>query len=507
MTAHGIAPEGRRDRDAGPLPLPDGERIVRGAQGRVYRVGRTDRELLGYPRWTMVLLPWVAMLAISVFEYAYGAAEATLAAAHHWSHTGTFWVLSVWIFFQAAVAYPAGRLREKGAVSSRTAMLAGSVLCLLGFVSLAHAPALWWAVAGFGLLGGTGAGLVYATCINTVGKWYPERRGGKTGFVNGGFAYGAVPFIFLFSYGFDAGNYRAVLDLVGVYVLLLTALAGFFFKDPPKNWWPAHVPVPGAGGPRGSSLPDAPGGARATDPPGRVRAKVADQDVRTALALRKNPPAAGQFTPRQALRTGRLPLMWLCLLCTAGVSIFGISFQVPFAKDVGFGPLVAASSMGIMSVVNGTGRGVVGWVSDRLGRRVTLTYVCVVLGLAQFGVLWAGQSGNQPLFLVFAFVSGFGGGAFFPLFAALVPDYFGENHNASNYGLVYSSKLVSGLLGGGLGAAVAAAWGYAGAYATAGCVGLLAAGLSLLLRRPGSPPGRSDGRVPGMPGAVRRAAG
>ncbi|WP_129820885.1 MFS transporter, partial [Streptomyces rimosus] len=77
-----------------------------------------------------------------------------------------------------------------------------------------------------------------------------------------------------------------------------------------------------------------------------------------------------------------------------------------------------------------------------------------------------------------------GGGAFFPLFAALVPDYFGENNNASNYGLVYSSKLVSGLLGGGLGASVVAAWGYEGAYAVAGCVGLLAAGLSLLLRRP-----------------------
>lgn len=444
MTAEEItAPRAGRVRD------------VTDAQGRVYRTGISDREILGYPRWTMVLLPWVAMLGISVFEYAYGAAEATLSEAHHWSHTGTFWVLSVWVFFQAAVAFPAGRLREKGLLTSRSAMLIGSVLSLLGFVSLAHAPSIWWAIAGFGLLGGTGSGLVYATCINTVGKWYPERRGGKTGFVNGGFAYGAVPFIFLFSYGFDAGNYRGVLDLVGLYVLLVTAVAGMFFKDPPKNWWPAHV-----------------------DPLARPTTG------RTAQALRKNPPAAGQYTPREAIRTGMLPLMWACLLCTAGVSIFGISFQVPFAKDVGFGPLVAASSMGIMSIVNGTGRGIVGWLSDRLGRRLTLTYVCLVLGLAQFGVLWAGETANEPLFLVFAFVSGFGGGAFFPLFAALVPDYFGENDNASNYGLVYSSKLVSGLLGGGMGAAVVAAWGYDGAYATAGCVGLLAAAISLFLKRP-----------------------
>ncbi|MGW8377547.1 OFA family MFS transporter [Streptomyces sp. ODS28] len=438
---------------------PQPVRFVRDAQGREYRIGESDRDLLGYPRRTMVWLPWAAMLGISIFEYAFGAAEATLSRAHHWTSTGTFWTLSVWVFFQAAVAFPAGRLREKGLLSSRAAMLIGSGASLVGCVSLAHAPSIAWAILGFGVLGGTGSGLVYATCINMVGKWYPERRGGKTGFVNGAFAYGSVPFIFLFSYGFDEGNYRMVLDLVGLYVLLLTAIAGMFFKDPPKNWWPAQV-----------------------DPVARAA------DARTGRALAKNPPAAGQFTPRQAIRTGMLPLMWACMLCTAGVSIFGISFQVPFAKEMHFGPLVAASSMGVMAIINGTGRGLCGWLSDRLGRRQTLTGVCLVLGLSQFGVLWSGTEHLEVLFLFFAFLSGLGGGAFFPMFASLVPDYFGENHNASNYGLVYSSKVVSGLLGSGLGAAAVAAWGYDGAYVLAGAIGLFSAALSLTLRRPSAPP-------------------
>ncbi|ARX87670.1 MFS transporter [Streptomyces alboflavus] len=214
---------------------------VTDARGRVYRIGESDRDILGRPRWTMVVLPWVAMIAISVFEYAFGAAENTLSAAHHWSSSNTFWVLSVWIFFQAGVSFPAGKLREKGILTSRKAMLTGSVLSLLGFVSLSHAPNVAAAMVGFGLLGGIGSGLIYSTCVNMVGKWYPERRGGKTGFVNGGFAYGAVPFIFLFSYGFDTSNYRTVLDLVGFYVLAVTLVAGMFFKDPPKNWWPSDI--------------------------------------------------------------------------------------------------------------------------------------------------------------------------------------------------------------------------------------------------------------------------
>jgi MFS family permease len=172
------------------------------------------------------------------------------------------------------------------------------------------------------------------------------------------------------------------------------------------------------------------------------------------------------------------------------VSIFGISFQVDFARDVGFGPLVAASSMGVMAVVNGVGRGVVGWLSDRWGRKPTLVFVIVVLGLAQFGVIWAGDLKSEWLFLFFAFLSGFGGGAFYPLFAALTPDYFGENYNATNYGLVYSGKLISGLFGGGLGSMVVAAWGYNGAYALAGGVSMLAAVVALLLRQPGRAPVR-----------------
>ena len=61
------------------------------------------------------------------------------------------------------------------------------------------------------------------------------------------------------------------------------------------------------------------------------------------------------------------------------------------------------------------------------------------------------------------------------MFAALTPDYFGENYNATNYGLVYSGKLISGLFGGGLGAMVVGAWGYDGAYALAGGISMVAA--------------------------------
>jgi MFS family permease len=435
-------------------------REITDANNRVYRVGESDREILGRSRVWMVWLPWLAMMAVSVYEYGYGAAEEAIRDAHGWTMSETFWLLAIWALFQAGIAFPAGKLREKGIVSARSAMLIGAVLSALGFVTLTQGN-LVIAYLGFAVCGGIGAGLVYATCINMVGKWYPERRGGKTGFVNGGFAYGAVPFIFIFSYALHPSTYVWVLDLVGAYMLIVLVVCGLLFRDPPKNWWPESV-----------------------DPQQWANNKTG------AKGLLKNPPAVKQYTPMEAIKTGMLPLMWLSLGISAGVSLFGSSYMVPFAKELGFGPLIAASSAGVLSVINGTGRGATGWVSDRLGRKLTLILVLLISAVALVGLLYAGQAHNEVAFLFFAFLVGFGGGAFYPMFASLTPDYFGENNNASNYGLVYSSKLLGSVVGIGVGASVIDSWGYAGAYWIAAASALVSAGIAVFLRQPGR---RRDG--------------
>lgn len=448
-------------------------REIADAKGRVYRVGETDRDILGRSRASMVWLPWIATMAVSVFEFGFGAAEDALEQAHGWSQSQTFWLLSVWAIFQASVGFPAGWLREKGIVSARAAMLAGAVLSGVGFFSIAHSSNLVIAHLGFAVCGGIGVGLVYTTGISIVGKWYPERRGAKTGFVCSGFAYGAVPFIFVFSYALRPDTYVWLLDGVGVFMLVIVASCGMFFRDPPKNWWPADID------------------------PLRWAASTSG-----AKSLAKNPPAFRQYTPLEAIRTGMLPLMWLSLGITAGVSLFGISYMVPFAKDLGFAPMVVAMAAGVLSVINGAGRAITGMVSDRIGRKPTLLVVLLASAVALVGLLYAGKVGNEIGFLIFALLVGFGGGAFYPLFAAITTDYFGENNNASNYGLVYSSKLVGSVVGIGIGGSVIDAWGYTGAYWIAAVSALVSAGIAGLLRQPGRP-GRSGG--PTFPDAGRPA--
>ncbi|SCK33853.1 Sugar phosphate permease [Streptomyces sp. WMMB 714] len=439
-----------------PTALP--YREVTDKNGRTYRIGETDVDIMGRHRRWMVILPWVGMMGISSAEYAFASAESTLHTAHGWNSSHIFWMMGIWVLFQGGVAFPVGKLRESGRFPARQAMMWGALGTLLGYLALAYAPNVIFAYIGFSVFSGMGAGAVYATCVNMVGKWYPERRGGKTGFVNGGFAYGSVPFVFLFTGFMDVGNFRWVLISVGVFLAAVVAFAGSFFKDPPKNWWPPHI-----------------------DP------LKAPDDPRARRALQKNPPAVKQYSAKEAFKTGRVPIMWFCLLCTSGVNIFGIAFQVPFGNEMGFAGGIVATAMSLKAIVNGTGRGVIGWLSDRYGRKQCLLFVCVVLGLSQFGILLSGEAKSMPLFLLCSMISGFGGGAIFPMFAALTADYFGENNNATNYGMVYSSKLLSGIAGAGLGSMVVSAWGFAGAFWLAGSTSLLAGVVALFLHQPGRP--------------------
>lgn len=87
-------------------------REVADANGRVYRLGETDIDIMGRKRKWMVILPWIGMMGISSAEYAFASAEDTLHTAHSWSSAHIFWMLGVWVFFQAAVAFPAGKLRR-----------------------------------------------------------------------------------------------------------------------------------------------------------------------------------------------------------------------------------------------------------------------------------------------------------------------------------------------------------------------------------------------------------
>jgi MFS family permease len=438
--------------DSGPV------QEVRDHHGRSYRVGESPEGLIGRPRSTVLWQAWVPMAAVGVLQYGYGAAIPALMERNGWDLVGAVWLLAGWTVFQAGVGLPTAYLRERHRIGPRPVMVAGAALSALGLVALGYSTGLFGALLGYAVLGGTGAGLVYAACTSTVAKWYPERMGRRVSTVTGAFAYGSVPFILAAVIGLDAANLTTVLNTGAIVLFVLVAGPGVFFRDPPPRWWPSEVD------PRAWAL------GSGTNP-GR----------------RQNPPAIREFSPAQALHTRVLPVMCLILLGAGAVSLFNAAFVVVYAHGIAAGAGAVALAAGLFVGINGAGRAAAVGISDRLGRCRTLNVVLVVQGLAQLLFALSATTGSTGALVVAAAMAGIGGGGFYPLFASLAREYFGEQSALEVHGLVYSAKAAGGVLGIGLAALAVTTWGWGATFVVMAVVSLVAARATGALHRPGLP--------------------
>src|SRR6516225_11583144 len=213
---------------------------VTNSSGRVFRVGETDRDILGYRRTVILWAAWLAMCLSGLLEYTWGTVAGALQAAHHWSLAQTFWAFSFFVVFESFVQIFTGIARNRGILNVRWATIIGGIVCgIVGYGLLATSTNIWQAYLGYAVLGGIGSGMVYSSCINIVAKWYPEKKGWRIGFVNGGWAYGAVPFIFAIGAASSGGGAitmspSTLKHYIWIQAIIMTVGivgAGFFMKD------------------------------------------------------------------------------------------------------------------------------------------------------------------------------------------------------------------------------------------------------------------------------------
>jgi MFS family permease len=434
---------------------------IRDLHGRSYRVGERPHDIMSRSRTWMLWLPWAAMAALSVLQYGYGVAVVALRRTDGVNDTGEFCVLALWVVFQAGVAAATAALRHRIGLGPSRAMLIGAVLCATGPLTLSATNSFALAVLCYSVLSGAGGGIVYGTCVSVVAKWYPEQRAARAGLVSGAFGYGAVPFIALFATVLSPQNRGEVFTGVGIVILVVVALCGGFFRDPPPGWWPAEV-----------------------DP------KMWAVDKRLNRGLLSNAPAVRQYRPTETMRTPAFALMYLIAALSSAAALLAVAYLPAFAMDNGFGRALGAAAVGLLALVNGAGRGVASWLSDRFGRHRTLGMALAVQGCALVCLVFSASLSSAAGFMAAAAFSGLAGGAFYSLLLSLVADYFGERSVVDNFGLLYGAKLFGGVLGVLLPVLLVHAQRLGMAFVAAGLLCLCAAPLPRLLRRPGYPVSR-----------------
>jgi MFS family permease len=187
------------------------------------------------------------------------------------------------------------------------------------------------------------------------------------------------------------------------------------------------------------------------------------------------------------LRTPHFYVLYLMLVMMATGGLLVTAQAGPMAQSWGIGLAALTLATSLSPLANGGSRIFWGWVSDHVGRELTMGVafalqagsLCMVLTLCKWSDAWFAFS------LVLSY---FTWGEVFSLFPSIVGDYYGTRHATSNYGVMYSAKGVASVIAGGLTAVLYERFGtWSAAFYGSAILALLGAAAAFAMRPPAAP--------------------
>ena len=362
-------------------------------------------------RWNQLILGIIAMMAISSPQYVWTLFTGPLNQKLGTTLAELQWTFSLLIilqtWFSPFQAYLVDRFGPRMLISIGALLSGGS------WVLSSAANSLWSLYLAYGVLGGFGTGIIYVGIIGLMVRWFPDRRGLATGLAAAGYGFGAIFTSFPIDSMIKSSGYAHTLLVWGIIQGAIGIIAAQWLRTPPENY---HVE---------SAAP---------------AAAIAAQQTRRS------------YSPAEMLKSPIFYLMFIMMSMMSTSGLMVVSNVGPFANEykvaqvLVLGMAALPLSLTISRFTNGLTRPFFGWISDHIGREMTMALAfsleCVAI-LVLFAFI------NQPaLFVVLTGLVFFGWGEIFSLFPSTLTDTFGPKYAATNYGFLYIAQGVGSILGG-----------------------------------------------------------
>ena len=335
-------------------------------------------------RWLIVAALFVVTYGVSTPLAAYGVFLPVLAEHFGWTRGAISAAMSVNLLVGGVAGFAAGALADRygpRVLLAGTVAMAGAAFALVSAVS-----ALWQLYLLVGLLGGVGMSSFYLLTTATVTHWFDERRGLALALVLVGFNLGYITGGPLAAWLITRLGWRAAYYILGSGCGLLTTCAALTVRLPRRAERAAlHRPLPEQPGPAAA------GGSRGVT----LRQSLAD--------------------PRQ----WALNVSWLLL---GGLALMISVHAVPFARDQGVSLAGASLALTAYGVGAAVGRLLGGFLSDRMGTRLTMGAAYVLEIIALLALLWIP---SRPALLGSLVAFGAGFAATDTMVAKVIPEVFG----------------------------------------------------------------------------------
>lgn len=380
-------------------------------------------------RWYVVIGAILIQLCLGAI-YAWSVFTPKLTAAggaYQFSASQAAWIFSVGLLVFAVVMIISGRII--GQMGPRKlAMLGGIVLgvgyMLGGLFGSSFATQLIF----IGIIGGAGIGLAYVVPIAVGVKWFPDKKGMVTGLAVAGFGFGATIWVKSAGSWFDLlnsldffglGGVQSVFFLYGIIFLIAVVLGSIVMVDPPAGYCP-----------EGWTPPENNAGQKGAAASGLI-----------------------DFVPGEMLKTPQFYMTWITFLFSAiaglmviyCIKLFGIDKLSAGGIETAAASAIAGTAMAWYAIFNGLGRIAWGTVSDKIGRKMSIFLMCLFQGIIM--LLFYKMGGAGVTLIIGACIIGFNFGGNFALFPAITADYFGNKNVGLNYGYVFVSYGIAGVIG------------------------------------------------------------
>ncbi len=262
-----------------------------------------------------------------------------------------------------------------------------------------------------GILAGIGAGIVYGTCIGNALKWFGNRRGLAAGLTSAGFGAGAAATVIPLTMMIKSSGYQQTFLVFGIVQGLIVLGAAMLLVTPPL------------GGP-------------------------AEQKAPTTLQ------GVRDYRPSETLRSPVFWIMYVMFVLVGAGGLMAVAQLGPIAKSFGISnepvTLIGITlatltfALSLNNVMNGITRPVLGWVSDRIGREMTMFCAFMIEGLGIFALMVFGHS--PVSFVLLSGLVFFAWGEIYSIFPSTARDHFGQKYATTNYGMLYTAKGTASLV-------------------------------------------------------------
>jgi MFS transporter, OFA family, oxalate/formate antiporter len=360
-------------------------------------------------RWVQLLAGITGMVAVANFQYSWTLFVLPLHNRHGWDEVDIQYAL--YFFFVPAQTWLVpleGYLAER--FGPRKLLIGGGVLAGLGWIINAGTSSLGILYAAQ-VLAGCGAGIVYSISMGNALKWFPDRRGLAAGLTAAAFGAGSAATVRPIRWTILHHGYEEAFFWFGLGQGLVIVLAALVMRFPR----PGEVPAP-------------------------AQSRVLQ--------------SGREYTPGEMLRFPSFWLVYLMMTMGAIPGLLMFGYIAPMARDFGVAELsvnflwVSSAAlplaMELDRVMGGLARPVFGWISDQIGREVTIFLAFAIDGVALF---WLIRFAHEPvMFVLMSGLAVFGWGAVFSLFPAVSGDMFGRKFATTNYSLLYTAKGAASML-------------------------------------------------------------